>query len=118
MDKLFNIVSKRIRIYISREVVSDPFEKTVTTTEISSIPISAIVSEISFGKIQWVMPGIVTDKVKQIIIKKRHLNLLKKSQKIQITGESDYYEGYKTNGRLQFKIEMDFVRAYIYVKKA
>ena len=118
MDNLFEVASQKIRIYIGRETVDDPYEKNVTVSMLNPVPISAIVSDLVFSQINWKMPGIVTDKAKQLIIKKRHKNLLQKSQKIQVVGETEYYEGWRQNGKLQFRQEGDFLRCYIYVKKS
>ena len=97
------------------ETQTDPYEKTVDITMLNPIPIKAIVTDISPASSQWKMPGIVSEKTKQILIEKKYENLLKFSQKIEINDE--FYYGWKTNGRLNYVIEDLFIRAYVYIKK-
>ena len=115
MNKLFDIVAKKIRIYVGLEVEIDPYEKNVETTLLNPIPIKAIVSDLGFAQINWKMPGILADKAKEIIIKKKYRSLIEKSQKIEI--DSDYYEGWKINGKMQIRQEEDYLRIYIYIKQ-
>lgn len=115
MDELFKEQSTYIRIYLGTETETDPFEHTVEETLLNSIPIKAIVTDISPASSQWKMPGIVSEKTKQIIIKKKYESMLKMSRKIEIDNE-DYY-GYKTNGRLNYVIEGEYLKAYVYIKK-
>jgi len=115
MDILFREHAKNIFLYPSLETVDDPFEKNVTITRMNRIPIKAIVSDLSFSKIHWKMPGIETDKAKEIIIEKKYETLLKLSYKIKI--DDDYYEGWILNGKLQYRIEGEYIRAYVYIKK-
>ena len=115
MEKLFNIASKKIRIYLGKEIETDPYEHSTETTMLPPIPISAIISDVTFGKVQYAMPGIVADSAKEIIIKKKYKSLLEKSQKIEIDGE--YFEGWRQNGKMQWREEGNFLRIYIYMKK-
>jgi len=115
MDRLFREMSQKIKLYIGKEVELDPFEKNTDVSMLNSLPILSIVTDVAFAKIQWALPGISTDKVKEIIVQKKYLNLLKQTQQIEIDGE--YYEGWKQNGKLQYRQESNYIRAYIYVKK-
>ena len=115
MDELFENKAQYIRIYLGTETIICPYEKNVTETLVNPIPIKAIVTDVSPASSVWKMPGIISEKTKQILIKKKYEDMLKMSRKIQIDNE-DYY-GYKTNGRLNFVIEGDYIRAYIYIKK-
>ena len=115
MDELFDCKSEYIKIFIGTESISDPYEKNVTETLINPISIKAIVTDVSPASSQWKLPGIVSEKTKQIIIKKKYEAMLKMSRKIQIDNE-DYY-GYKTNGRLNYVLESDYIRCYVYIKK-
>jgi len=117
MDKVFDELAVPIKIYIAHETETDPFEHTVEETLINPIPIRAIVTEISSAKAQWTMPGIVTEKSKQIYCKKIHRHLLEMSQKITVRGDSSEYYGYRVNGRMSIIEVGDLVRCYIYVKK-
>ena len=115
MDKLFKEKAKTIKIFcgISQEI--DPYEKNVEITMLNPFPIKAIVTDLVATQSQWKMPGIVTEKAKEIIIEKKYESLLLKSRKIQI--DNDYYVGWKQNGRLQYRIEDKYLRVYIYIKK-
>jgi PBP1b-binding outer membrane lipoprotein LpoB len=115
MDELFKNESQRIKIYLAIESQEDPYEKNTSLSELPSLPINAIVTDLTFSKIQWSMPGLVTDTAKEIIIEKRHKNLFEQSYKIEINGE--FYDSWRVNGRCQYKIEQNYLRAYIYLKK-
>jgi len=115
MYKLFRDMAKPIKIYLGIETVVDPIEKNVETTMLNPIPIKAIISDLTFAKIQWAMPGIVADKAKEITIQIRHKSLLEMSQKIEIDGE--FYEGWRQNSKMQTRKEGNYLRCYIYLKK-
>ena len=115
MDKVFRELAKNIRVYIGTEIIQDPYEKNVTETLINPIPIKAIVTDLTNTKVQYAMPGIETDKAKEIIIRKINKDKLEMSRKIECDG--DFYEGWKVNGKLQYRTEQNYIRAYIYIKK-
>lgn len=115
MDRLFKEKSQKIRIVLATEQILDPFEKNVAFSELPSLPINAIVTDLTMTQANYKMPGIVTDKTKEIIIEKKYESLLLKSYRIKV--DNDYYVGWKQNGRLQYRIEGDYLRAYIYVEK-
>jgi len=116
MEKLFRNHCQKIRVYLGLEKETDPFSHDVETTMLNPLPIKAIVSDVAFAKIQWAMPGIVADKVKEIIIEKKYENLLLQSSKIEIN--SEFYQGWRQNGKLQYRQEGLYIRAYIYFKKS
>ena len=116
MEELFREKSRTIKIYLGIEVEIDPYEKNVETTILNPFPIKAIVTDLVASQSQWKMPGIITEKAKEIIIEKKYESLLLKSQKIKI--DNDYYVGWRQNGRLQYRIEANYLRAYIYIKKS
>lgn len=115
LNEFFRDASQYIRIIIASEVEVDPFEHNVELTELPSIPIRAIVQDLVASQSQWKMPGIVTEKAKEIMVKKNHRNLLEQSYKIEIEGE--IYHGWKVHGRMQIREEGDFIRCYVYIKK-
>ena len=115
MDELFKEHAQRIQIYLAVPSVEDPFEKNESIVDLPSFPIDAIVTDLTFAKIQWSMPGVSTEQAKEIIIEKKFQDLIEQCYKIDIDGI--IYEGWKVNGRLQYKIEQDYLRAYIYRKK-
>ena len=122
MRYLFRDHKQPIRVYPSVTSIADPYDKHTTEIELNPITIYAVVTDLAFEKVTWVLPGIVTDNAKQIIIQARDLSILLNSQWIEIkdstTGIIEQYEGWKINGRLQYKREGEkdyqFVRAYIY----
>lgn len=117
MENLFKEKSQYIRIYVGTTTETDPYEHTVEVTMLNPIPIKAIVTDLTSAKVQWAMPGIVTDKAKEIIIEKKNYPMLEMSQKIQIIGDTDYYEGWRQNGKMQIREEGDYCRCYIYIRK-
>ena len=116
MDELFRNSKQRIKVYLAITSTEDPYEKNESLSELPSLPIDAIVTDLTFAKVQWIMPGITTEQAKEIIIEKKHKNLFEQSFKIEIAGE--LYDSWKINGRTQYKIEQNYIRAYIYRKKA
>ena len=115
MDELFNEQSQRILIYLAVPSQEDPFEKNESLSELPSLPIDAIVSDLGFGKVKWQMDGISTDDAKEIIIEKKNKTLLEQSYKIEIDGI--LYNGYKVLGKMQIKTEGEYCRIYIYRKE-
>jgi len=115
MDTIFRDFSEKILIYLGIESVLDPYESDVETTLQNPIPIRAIVSDISMSKSQWSLPGVASAKTKEILIEKKHKALFELSQKIKI--DSDYYCGWRENGKLQMRVDGQFLRAYVYIKK-
>jgi len=116
MDELFEEKSQKIKIYMARERVLDPYEKNTELVKLNSISIPAIVTDLGFSQISWKMPGIETDKAKEIIIRERDKSLLEQSSVIE-TSKDEFYNGWKINGKLQFRTEDNYIRAYIYYKK-
>jgi len=115
MYDVFKENSKTIYMYPGLETITDPFDKTAETTLLNPLPIKAIVADLTFTKIQWAMPGIETDKALEIIILKKHENLLKQTYQIKV--DNELYNGWQINGRLQYRPEGDYIKAYIYIKK-
>ena len=116
MDNLFEEKSQCIKIYLGTESIVDPYEKNVEETLLNPISIKGIVTDLTFAKIQWAMPGIVTDKAKEIIIRKKDRPKLEMSRKIKIG--SEYFEGWKVNSQMQIREEGEYCRCYIYIKKS
>jgi len=119
IKNLFKKNSKWINIYQGIETVDDPFEKNTTVTYINPKSIRALISDLTFAKIKWSMPGVITSRAKIILIEKRYLTLLENSQMIEIKTDNhsvESYEGWRENSKLQYKIEGDYIRAYIYSK--
>ena len=115
MEDLFKNNSQKILIYMSVETVEDPFDKNVSNSILNSLPIDALVNDLIASQASWKMPGIEINKAKQIIIEKKYEPLFLLSYRIRI-GDIDY-KGWKVNGALQYRIEGNYLRAYIYSGK-
>jgi hypothetical protein len=115
LNDFFPEHSQKIRIHLATEVDQDPYEHNVEFEEITSIPIEAIVTDIIASQVNWKMPGIFTEKAKEIITRKKYRNLIEQSYKIEI--EKEFYYGWKVNGRMQIREEGDFLRVYVYIRK-
>ena len=111
---LFRFLAQRIKIYVAIESEIDPIEHTKELQELPSIPIDAIVDDLKFESIQWVMTGIATNHAKQLYIEKRNRNLVENSYRININDED--FEGYRINGKMVVKEEGDYIRVYVYHK--
>ena len=112
MDTIFRDFSEKILIYIGIESVLDPYEADVETTLQNPIPIRAIVSDYSFSKAKWTMPSIQCSKIKEVLIEKKHEDLLLLSQKI--TYENTDYYGWRENSKLQYRKEGAYIRFHMY----
>ena len=115
MDELFKCNSEYIKIFVGTTSETDPYEHTIEETLMNPIPIKAIVTDLTSTQMNWKTAGIITSKAKEIIIKKKHEDMLKMSRKIEINNE-DYY-GWKTNGQLNYRVEGNYLRCYVYIKK-
>lgn len=115
MDKVFKEFRRPIRLYMAVETVQDPYEKNVVHMELNPLPIQAIVTDLVSSQIQWKMPGIVTERAKEVIAKKKYKNMVEQTYKIEIDGEM--YEGWKQNGKLQVRVEQDYIRFNVYIRK-
>lgn len=105
-----------IRIYIGKETITDPFEKTVDVVLLPPYPIKGIVNDLVASQIQWKIPGIVAEKAKDIMVNKSNRALLEKSYKISIKENNEWvdYKGWKVNGKMQIREYEDGLRLYIY----
>lgn len=116
MDSLFKSEAKKIQLCFAKETVEDPFEKNVSLQFTNTVSIDALISDLTPAQAQWKIPGVMVNKVKDIIIEKKHLSKLEVSAKIKINKE--YYEGWRVNGKMQYREEGDYLRVYVYIKKA
>jgi hypothetical protein len=115
MDELFREFAQKIKVYLSVVSIEDPYEKNESLSELPSLPIDAVVNDLSFAKVRWNMEGISTDSAKEIYIQKRHEKLLEQSYKVEIDGI--LYDAWKINGRMQKKQEGNYIRIYLYKKQ-
>ena len=117
-EQLFREESEKLLVYLATETVVDPYKKNKTLSYLNPLPIKAIVADLSASKASYKMVGILTEKSKTIICEKKHRKLIELSYKFKILGETDYYEGYKINGKLQiFELDKNYIRLYIYIKQ-
>jgi len=117
-EQLFREESQKLLVYLATETILDPDEKNVSLSYLNPLPINAIVADLSAGRIAYKMPGILTEKAKIAICSKKHRKLIEMSYKLKVLGETDYYEGYKINGKLQiFELDKNYIRLYIFIKQ-
>ena len=116
MDKLFKEFSQYISVYPSQITVADPYEKNVTLSYLNPLPIKAIVTDLIASQINWKIPGIVTNKAKEIFVEKKYRSLIEFSYKIKINNE--YYVCWKVNNNMQIREEQDYLRIYCYIEKS
>ena len=118
MEYLFQEHAKCIKIYMGVEMVDDPYEKNVTISLLNPIFVKALVQDLVASQITWKMPGIVADKAKEIYIEKKHRTLLEKSQLIGVKENNNWvdFEGWRVNGKMQIREEVDLLRVYVYSK--
>lgn len=112
MEDLIKDFGTCIKLYIGKETITDPYEKTVEVTLSNPIPMKAIVVDLVASQIQWKLPGVKTSKAKELILDKSNLSLVLKSQKFEI--EREFYKGWKENNKLQYREEGNTIRLYIY----
>ena len=116
MKDLFKRESKKILVYISKETITDPYDKNVTHSVLNSLPISAIVSDIAGESMKWKTGGIITSDGKEIICENKHRALIEMSYKITV--DNIDYQGYRINGIMSIKkLDNNFIRLYIYREK-
>ena len=114
LRELFNAEGKTILIYLGKETITDPIEKTTEVTLMTPIAIKALVVDLIMSQIVWKIPGINTSKAKEIIIEKRDEKLIEHSHKIQVDGE--FYVGWRDNAgaNIQKRQEGEYVRILVY----
>ncbi len=119
MDReLFRDSSQRLLVYTATETILDPVEKNVELSYMNSLPIDAIVADLSSARAVYKMNGILTNKAKEIIVEKQYRELLEMSYKLQVFGETDLYQGWKVSGKMQiYTLDKDYIRLYIYIKQ-
>jgi len=113
MDDLFkcNSSSENILFYQAIATQTDPNYKEDTLTYLNPLPVRAVVMDLGFSQIQWKLPGILTNKAKEIIIEKKYEGLFKLAYKIKI-GTEDFI-GWKVNNLVQYRISDNYLRAYV-----
>lgn len=119
LKAIFEKEAKWIQIYMGTETIDDPFEKNVTKSFINPLSIRAIVTDLIASQVQWKMPGIKTQKAKDILVHKKDRTLLEQSQRIEFRnsdGITEHYQGWRENGKMQIREEGEYLRVYIYSK--
>lgn len=112
MEVLFKESSEKILVYTSVETVLDPEDLNVAHEVLNSLPIDAIVTDISGSSMSYKTNGIIQEDSKEIIIEKKHRPLVELSYKITV--DSIDYQGYKINGIMSIRnIDENYCRLYI-----
>ena len=97
------------------QTIDDPLEKNKTKTLLPSLPIKAIVIDLTATQARWKLSGIDIASAKEIYVDKKYRDLLELSEKIEIDGED--FEGWKVYGKFQIREIDNYLRCYIYNKK-
>ena len=92
---------KVIKIYLGKEIIADPYDKTVEVQLQNPIPINAFVYNISPEAIKWKYEGLIPYGSKTLICDKKYLDLIKLAQKIEI--DNEFYTTY-VNAEKGFEI--------------
>lgn len=119
LKAVFDKEARWIQVYMGVETVDDPFEKNVSKTFLNPLSIRAIVTDLIASQIQWKMPGIKTQKAKDVLAHKKDRALLEQSQRIEIRnsdGITEQYLGWRENGKMQIREEGEYLRVYLYSK--
>ena len=112
MIELFKENSEKILVYMSVSTVTDPYDKTTSEVILNSLPIDAIVTDISGSSMTYKTQGIIQDDAKELIIEKKHRKLMELSYKITV--DSIDYQGFKKNGIMSIRnIDKNYCRLYI-----
>jgi len=116
LEELFKEQSQKILIYMSVETIDDPEDLNVSHSQLNSLPIDAIVTDVAGESMSWKTGGIITTDSKEIVCEKKYKSLLKLSYKIEVEGEE--FIGYKKNGQMQIKnLDSNYIRLYIHREK-
>jgi len=109
LDFLIKEQGQNIRVFYANETVTDPNYQEKEVSFLNSLPVRAIVSDLSYAQAQWRMTGLKSTQIKELVCNKRYRKLIEKSRKIKIG--SDYYYGYKpANGtKIQIKEVDDYI---------
>jgi len=98
----------KVKLYLAREAVDDPYENTKTLTYYPHIDIKAYVSTLSFDSLKWKYYGQLPGGSKQLICESRWLTMIKEADKIDIGG--DYYRTYRVGGKgFMIKEHKDYI---------
>jgi len=114
MKDLFEENAKKIRVYVAVETVLDPFEKNTSEANLTPYVIKAMITDLISSQVAYKMPGIITEKAKELMIEKKHKTLIESCNMIQISGEN--YYGWRDNSgkNLQLREECEYIRLYVY----
>ncbi|RLE64492.1 MAG: hypothetical protein DRJ38_05460 [Thermoprotei archaeon] len=117
LEDLFKNEGQNIKIYFAKERVVDPNYNTKERTTTGSIVIRGLVSDLSYSKAIWRMPGIKAEVTKELIAQYKYKSYFEKSEKIEIDGEVFY--GYKpANGnKIQIKRMGNYISILIHTNE-
>ncbi len=82
----------KVLFYVANTTIADPYEKNKTLNYMQSVPVDALVRDVSIEALAWKYYGNMPMGSKQIIVESKYLNLVKSSRRISIDG--NYYQTY------------------------
>ena len=105
MDKrlnLFNLLRNEgrltnLHVYQAQEVQLDPYEKNKSLTFMNSLPVKALVRQVSFEALHWKYYGQLPVGSIEVIVEKKNKTLLRTADKIKYN--DDYYKCWKDDSR-------------------
>ncbi len=117
LTDLLNNEGQNIKIYFSSETVVDPNYQIKERVLTGSMNVRGLVSDLSYAKAIWRMPGIKSEITKEIITQYKFKSYFLKSEKIEIDGETFY--GYKpANGnKIQIKRMGDYMSVLVHTQE-
>lgn len=87
----------KVFLFPAQDVENDPYEHTKTTSYQQSIPIDALVRDVTIEALAWKYFGNLPMGSKQIICEKKWLNTIKASHRIKI--DDDYFFTYRDDSK-------------------
>jgi len=113
LDELINQEGVWIKIVLGKEIIIDPETQEKKPILINSIPIKAIVTDLTSTQLRWKMYGIETQQGKELFMDIKYRGIIDMSQKIVIDNVD--YVGWRDDlGKMQIRQEGSYLKIYVY----
>ena len=125
MNKLFSIFDilknegklVKVLLYVARETVDDPYEKTTTKSYLNPITVKGMITPLSLSSLRWKYYGNLPSGSIQLIVEPGNKNLILLSDKIQVG--NNYYHCWKDDSKnFQFIQRNDYIAFILGIKNA